>query len=568
QQLSGLGIVAREPLLAGLRHSDPEVRRGCRRVLAEVLELDYQRRLELFLRDTAGQHEPDLPGWKWYRAVAGDGPEARQLFADMQREEAALLESLEVGSLAAVRARLVEVVQAAYGQGVPGRQQKQQPPSLATLATMLLAQVASPWEGAEADQHWSQLANLFFQPPLQEALQADSKPGPLRNLVGHWARTPSNGQSQLLSQKLRLVLQYRLDEAGLDIAFRLIKEAPQRAPNEVAMAIEVVARLGGKPHAARLLPLLGDQRQMMQRIVNSVPQELQVRDVALAWLLQLTGQDPADYHLKQAAQWFAIVEKHPQNAFNFGNFFLESESQRDEAMRKWDAWLRGNPQPAAPMLELKPLPDYRKLAGETLPAAGASGLAQAGPRPAPVGLRPAEREQVRSLSLARQLIDQKNYGEASLLLGEILAADEDFYFQPDREVPLYSQLKAQAERMLGQMPRGGREAYELQYGALARRLLDEALERRDLAALAQIERKYFYTSSGADAAAVLGAAHRLAGRNMQAALSLQPLWDRPDTAERFGEGLALQLAVAWQRAGFAEKARETLQAVSRVRPAG
>ena len=78
---------------------------------------------------------------------------------------------------------------------------------------------------------------------------------------------------------------------------------------------------------------------------------------------------------------------------------------------------------------------------------------------------PAERLTLQRLSKARELLDQGRYGEAVQNLGGILDGAEDFFFQPDRKAPIHRSVKAEAQRLLGRMPREGRELYELQYGA-------------------------------------------------------------------------------------------------------
>ena len=110
KQLTELGLAARDALLAGLQHPDAEIRRGCRRVLADVMETDFQRRLQAFIDDPEGKQTHDLPGWSRYREIAGDGPEARTLFASILKEEAGLMESIEARSADAVKTDRKSVV--------------------------------------------------------------------------------------------------------------------------------------------------------------------------------------------------------------------------------------------------------------------------------------------------------------------------------------------------------------------------------------------------------------------------------------------------------------------------
>jgi hypothetical protein len=58
---------------------------------------------------------------------------------------------------------------------------------------------------------------------------------------------------------------------------------------------------------------------------------VQVRDVALVMMLQLTGQRPADY---------GYINARTQGARNYQlqSLFRENDAQRLEAIAKWKAW--------------------------------------------------------------------------------------------------------------------------------------------------------------------------------------------------------------------------------------
>ena len=108
------------------------------------------------------------------------------------------------------------------------------------------------------------------------------------------------------------------------------------------------------------------------------------------------------------------------------------------------------------------------------------------------------------------------------------------------------------------MPREGRELYELQYGARARRMLDEALDAGDIASVAEVSRRFFHTRSGYRATFLLGLDHFDHGRPLAAALTLERLRDAGDDAEEMEPGLTLTMATCWLQAGMTEKARQSL----------
>jgi hypothetical protein len=115
-----------------------------------------------------------------------------------------------------------------------------------------------------------------------------------------------------------------------------------------------------------------------------------------------------------------------------------------------------------------------------------------------VFLRP-DRELLKKLSESRKLLAAGRFGEAVRNLDAILEGPEDFFIEPEKNSGRSCGLKAEAERLIGQMPREGRELYELQYGPKARQMLKDALGGSDASAvragLAGVSRRFFHTRS-------------------------------------------------------------------------
>ena len=76
---------------------------------------------------------------------------------------------------------------------------------------------------------------------------------------------------------------------------------------------------------------------------------------------------------------------------------------------------------------------------------------------------PPDRNAKRRLDSAKEMIEQKRYGEAVRYLGSLLEAAEDFFFKPDPSQNVFRSLKSEAGRLIGEMPKEGRESYELQF---------------------------------------------------------------------------------------------------------
>ena len=179
---------------------------------------------------------------------------------------------------------------------------------------------------------------------------------------------------------------------------------------------------------------------------------------------------------------------------------------------------------------------------------------------------PADRTTLKKLAEARRLLGEGRVGEAVRNLGAILDESEDHFLQTDKGSPVCHGLRAEAQRLIGQMPREGRELYELQYGARARQMLDEALATGDVARIAEVARRFFHTRSGYQATFLLAEHYFEHGRPLAAALVLQRLQELGPAAEQFEPNLSLTAAACWLQAGMPEKARETLTALRERRP--
>jgi len=206
--------------------------------------------------------------------------------------------------------------------------------------------------------------------------------------------------------------------------------------------------------------------------------------------------------------------------------------------------------------------------GETVAAAQAdAGKKEAEPAEHDVFL-PPDRSLLLLLSKARQLKEQGRHAEAVRCLGAILEAPEDSFFQPDKQSRVLPSLKAQAQAMLGAMPRQGRESYELLYGAQARTLLAKAVENGDINGLAEVSRRFFHTQAGYEATLLLGLSHLDRGSPLAGALVLKRLKENCPVVAQFEPGLSVAMAACWLRAAAPDKAKAALDGVRKQSPQG
>ena len=187
---------------------------------------------------------------------------------------------------------------------------------------------------------------------------------------------------------------------------------------------------------------------------------------------------------------------------------------------------------------------------------------------------PAPREKKQMLARAREALDEKRNSDAVEYLGRILVGEDDEtederaqdYFIPVPDgTGQWSSLKTEARRMLGSMPKDGRDIYELQYGARARRMLDDALGSGDAKSLNDVARLYFHTQAGYEAAVLAGRYNLDQGRPLAAALSFERVAETP-AAGQFEPELSLLLATSWLYADLPRKADAALRSLKRRMP--
>jgi len=180
---------------------------------------------------------------------------------------------------------------------------------------------------------------------------------------------------------------------------------------------------------------------------------------------------------------------------------------------------------------------------------------------------PPDRSAKRRLESARQRLEDKQFDDAVRYLGSLLEAPEDYFFRPDPRQPVYRSLKAEAGSLIGGMPEKGLESYELQFGARARRMLNEALGASDTAMLAEVSRRFFFTVAGSEATLLIARHHLDHGQPLAAALCLERLRGYEAAANRLEPLVSALLSICWLRADQPDKANQVLSALKQLRPA-
>jgi hypothetical protein len=323
-RLRQLGLVAKPFLLEGARDPDLEVRRRCLELLPTVLHADHLARIEAFLADTEGKQEHDFPGWKRFRKAVGDDSAARGLFAEMQKSETAtFLAQCDARPDAA--AGMIHARAALLQQKLYNPEHGHQPVSLAEVATLLFAgsdeRVRMPIQAIYI------LNSFFYQPTIRAAVTVPASSSPFKRLLLSWM----NGQTEpsAVQQVLNMAMTLELKEA-VGVALKAVESKTIRG-HSLAQALVTIGKLGDKGQLKVLEGALNDRSLIGNFNSGHVRGTTEVRDVALAMMVHVTGQSHADYG-------FAFVRG--RNNMKFSPYWLgfTTAEQRQKALGKWQTY--------------------------------------------------------------------------------------------------------------------------------------------------------------------------------------------------------------------------------------
>ncbi|MBI3838779.1 MAG: hypothetical protein HY288_12710 [Planctomycetia bacterium] len=333
RELTDLGIVAREALAAATNDPDAEVRVRARAILATVSESDFRNRLEAFASDYDGRQKQTLPGWEQFSARFGPSRGVRELFVEMQRAEPELLEALTKGGKPA--SDLLELRCHAIMQHMMANPNREGLISLGTMASLLFV---GSTDGVDVDEQTGmQFYGWIYQPVFQRNTRGGSWSSVLKKLLGTWI--VKDGGSAATFQNLMLAASFELKSEGLTVATRALANEAGPAPIR-QYAILSIGRFGGKEHLPMIEKCLQDTTNCNVLQANNPPHqtEIQIRDVALAVLVHLTGQHLRDYGYVQ-------VQPNPQTLFQVGTLAFNDAARREAALKKWSQWRAEHPEP-------------------------------------------------------------------------------------------------------------------------------------------------------------------------------------------------------------------------------
>lgn len=332
QELIRLGTSSRAALVEAARDADAEVRLRAREILAQVDRDDFCRRLEAFVAAYDDNQRELLPSWNEFAARFGDGREARGLFAEMQRAEPELLAAHALGPNAGSEA-LDGRCRTLFDEIATRTSYRDTITSLGTLAGLMFVGSA---EGVTiAPQQAVYLNDWISSPLFHWQLRYGKFSTVLRRILAAWIY--KDVTPQLTPQNLANAADYGLKAEGLAVATRLLSRDRRssdvaRLPTMCYYTLMTVGTFGGAEHVPLVEPFLADPSDCGNAQVDDPPRQvpLKVCDVALAVLLNLTGQDPQTYG--------APLKRKMHVSFRVPLVIFGGPEQREIAMAQWHAW--------------------------------------------------------------------------------------------------------------------------------------------------------------------------------------------------------------------------------------
>jgi hypothetical protein len=316
-----------EPVLRqGLAYPEAEVRRRCERLIPLAVNYDLEKQIAAFLADPDEKKPSVLPGWAKFKAVTGGGETARSMFVDMHRIDTEYMEQIEKDPTAAVE-KLKARAEGVYNSMIRGGWGRTS--VTADQAAFLLYPYLAlqPKVDTTTQMYFmNSIQNMAYQPNGKQVLKDNAT---IRKMLVSYLDHPLTSWT---GQNFFLIGQLELPE-GVEIARKALKGKPDNYAKSTAIGL--LAKLGTKANLADIEPFLKDDGSCgTVQFGNNVRITTQVRDVALATSVQLSGQPLTDYnfpYLKMFPQVANVQVFMSPSVFGFSD-----EVTRNAAFKKWN----------------------------------------------------------------------------------------------------------------------------------------------------------------------------------------------------------------------------------------
>jgi hypothetical protein len=199
------------------------------------------------------------------------------------------------------------------------------PVELAEVAVLLL--VAGDPRTHMPPQPRQMVVNFLYQPSIRSAL-VGSNHLPFKKLVVAWMERQTDDEDA--AQQMFFAVQNLDLREGLNLALKVLEHRPVKGRG-LGGALTTVGKLGGRQHRTVLESFLDDRAVVGNFALGRERGATELRDVALAMLVHVTGQDHRDYG-------FAFGQHNGHLKF-YANFLgFHDDDERDRAFARWRNW--------------------------------------------------------------------------------------------------------------------------------------------------------------------------------------------------------------------------------------
>jgi len=335
KQLMQLGPRALKVIQEGLKHSSPEVRTRCNRLILGIKGKIRQQRLDAFASGSKTISAKQLPGWDRFKKLVGDTSPMRLLFVELWRAEPQLMEMANSNPKAT--AALAEKILQKY------QRNEARPTGLSILHSQMALLFVFGDERITYPATVVTMAARFCQyGHLKDALRKKELHEPMQKLYKQFftRSVPEPALSDLLTVAQRCNLDEKII---MQLARKLALANSEAIALQRGLGILTIAQYGTAKDIALLQPLFEKDSLCMdihQRVRKNgktitVVYPLQVRDIALATVIHLSDQD---------LQEFGFPRAKPNGPYPFGlrTIVFVSDKERQAAFKKWADFCKKN----------------------------------------------------------------------------------------------------------------------------------------------------------------------------------------------------------------------------------
>lgn len=345
RELAKMGRMALPALYEAIGSAtEPEVALRAEGLLPKAEAEDMKARVACFLADAEGKHQHTLPGWERFKAVTGGDKASRKLFAELLKSNLThqmLLASEKTadevnGVLNQYVTRLWESQngfrRGGFGGGFDGGGGVAQPAKLPDMVAALfleslftdkevIVQATIPWGwGGGGNQS---VANYVYNvPEVSNAIYSNNGEysAPIRKILIQWMDTRETTHGAYQAYNFANSIFQNDRKKSLKYAAKVLEG--EGGPNTSYNKLNIMSMLSSQPNVKELVPSVTkcfDDTLMLWNWQNGNPGfDIQLRDYALAFALQVTDQKPEDYGMSRTNGYGNGKDKnYSQQAFYF-----------------------------------------------------------------------------------------------------------------------------------------------------------------------------------------------------------------------------------------------------------